>query len=176
MAITKQRKQELMQQYEQWLDRSKGLILAEYTGMTVKEVDALRLKMREVGAEFHIVKNTLGRKALAQAGMEFPAGHMDGSTAIVFAFQDPPAVAKAITEFARTSDFLKLKGGFLGKQAFNAEGVKSLADMPPLPVMRAQLLGLLQTPATRVASVVAGSVRQIVNVVKAYSETQPAGA
>ena len=105
MAITKQRKQELMQQYEQWLDKSKGLILAEYTGMTVKEVDALRLKMREVGAEFHIVKNTLGRKALAQAGMEFPAGHMDGSTAIVFAFQDPPAVAKAITEFARTSDF-----------------------------------------------------------------------
>lgn len=176
MAITKQRKQELMQQYEQWLDKSKGLILAEYTGMTVKEVDALRLKMREVGAEFHIVKNTLGRKALAQAGMEFPAGHMDGSTAIVFAFQDPPAVAKAITEFARTSDFLKLKGGFLGKQAFNAEGVKSLADMPPLPVMRAQLLGTILAPASKLVRTLAEPGRSLAAVIKAKYEPAEAAA
>ena len=176
MAITKQRKQELMQQYEHWLSQSKGLILAEYTGMTVKEVDALRAKVREVGGEFHIVKNTLGLKALAQAGMSVPPGHLEGSTAIVFAFQDPPVVARAIMEFQRSSEFLKVKGGFLGLQAFNAEGVKSLADMPPLPVIRAQLLGTILAPASKLVRTLAEPGRSLAAVIKAKYEPAEAAA
>jgi large subunit ribosomal protein L10 len=176
LAITKKRKQELMQQYEQWLGQSKGLILAEYTGMTMKDIDALRLKVREIGGEFHIVKNTLGRQVLAQAGMTIPPGHMEGSTAIVFAFQDPPAVAKTIMEFSRTAEAFKVKGGYLGQKAFNAEGVKSLAEMPPLPVMRAQILGTILAPASKLVRTLAEPGRSLAAVIKAKYEPAEAAA
>ena len=170
MAISKERKQELMQQYDQWLSQSQALIMTEYSGMTMKDLDGLRAKVREIGGEFHIVKNTLGQKILEQAGMIAPAGLLEGSTAVVFAFRDPPAVAKAVTEFMRTSEFLKVKGGFLGKQAFNAEGVKTLADLPPLPVMRAQLLGTILAPASKLVRTLAEPGRGIAAVIKARYE------
>jgi large subunit ribosomal protein L10 len=174
LAISKQRKVELMQQYEQWVKRSEALIITEYTGLAMKDMDALRTKVREVGGEFHIVKNTLGRRVLADAGMDFPASLMEGSTAIVFAYQDPPAVAKSVTEFMRTVDLLKVKGGFLGKQAVSAEGIKSLADMPPLPVMRSQLLGVFMAPASKLVRTLAEPARGLAAVIQAKYEPETA--
>lgn len=176
MAVTKERKQEILAQYDQWLGKSQALFLTEYTGMTMKEVDGLRAKVREIGGEFHIIKNTLGERAFNQAGFTAPAGFFEGSTAIVFAFQDPPAIAKAVMEYTRTVDKLKVKGGFLGKQSISADGVKSLAELPPLPVMRAQLLGTLLAPASKLVRTLAEPGRQIAAVLKAYSESGAASA
>lgn len=176
LAISKQRKQQVIEEYGQWLQRSQAMILTEYTGMPMKDLDALRAKVREAGGEFHIVKNTLGRKAFESAGYSIPAGFLEGSTAVVFAFQDPPNVAKAVTEFLRTSEFLKVKGGFLGTSTFDAAGVKSLADMPPLPVMRAQLLGTIMAPASKLARTLAEPGRSIAAVIKAYAEPETATA
>ena len=147
MAITKERKNDLIAQYSEWVSRSNALVLTQYVGLTMKDIDALRAKVRESGGEFHIIKNTLAKLAFEQAGLKVPKGQFEGSTAIVFAFADAPAVVKIVTEFAKSSEFLKIKGGFLDKQALTPENVKALAALPPLPVIRAQLLGTLLAPA-----------------------------
>ncbi len=170
MAITKKRRAELVKEYSELLKKSEALVIASYSGLQVKGIDQLRRKVREASGEFHVVKNTLAAHALKEAGLPVPEDLLAGSSAIGFAFTDVPAVAKAMSEFAKDSEFVKVKGGVMGNQVLNPKQVSALADLPPLPVVRAQLLGLLNTPATRLAGTVAGGVRQIVNVVKAYSE------
>lgn len=177
LALTKKRKEELVAQYSEWLKHSQATILAEYSGLSMKNMDALRAKIRETGGEFHIVKNTLGKLAFEKVGLSLPENFFTGSTAVGFAFKDAPALAKAMTEFARTSEALKVKGGYLNNRPMNAEGVKSLADLPPLPVVRAQLLGTLLAPASKLVRTLAEPGRQVAAVIKAYSEaSEPAAA
>jgi len=176
LAITKERKIELITQYGEWLNRSKALVVTEYVGLPMNEIDALRAKVREIGGEFHIVKNTLAKRAFELAGLPVVADQLEGSTAVAFAFQDAPALAKAMTEYARTSEFLKIKGGYLDKQPINADGVKALADLPPLPVIRAQLLGTLLAPASKLVRTLAEPGRMIAAVIKAHAEPNPSPA
>jgi large subunit ribosomal protein L10 len=176
LAITKKRKNELVTQYSAWMQRSKGLVVTEYRGLTMKDLDNLRSKIREAGGEFHVVKNTLVKLAFDQAGLQYPAQQFEGSTAIAISFQDTPALAKVITDFSKTSEFLKIKGGILDNKPLSAENVKSLADLPPLPVMRAQLLGTLLAPASQLARTLAEPGRQIAAVIKAYAEPESSPA
>jgi large subunit ribosomal protein L10 len=106
--------------------------------------------------------------------MDIPENYFGGSTAIGFAFDDAPALAKTLTEYARTSDFLKIKGGCLGIKVMSPEDVKSLADLPPLPVLRARLLGAIQAPAAQLARTLAEPARQIAAVLKAYADREAA--
>lgn len=170
LAITKKRKDELVAQYSEWLQSSQAMIFAEYAGMSMKDLDALRLKVREVGGEFHIVKNTLGKLAFKEAGLPLPEGLFDGSTAVGFAFKDAPAMAKTVVEFAKTAEMFKIKGGFLESNPMNADSVRSLAALPPLPVMRAQLLGVLVAPASKLVRTLAEPARSIAAVIKAHAE------
>jgi large subunit ribosomal protein L10 len=176
LAITKERKNELITQYSEWVNDSKALVLTQYSGLTMKDIDALRAKVRENGGEFHIIKNTLAKRAFEQAGYKVQEGQFEGSTAIVFAFTDAPATVKSVTDFAKTSEFLKIKGGFLEKQALTSEGVKALADLPPLPVVRAQLLGTLIAPAGKLVRTLAEPGRMIAAVIKAHAEPESAPA
>jgi large subunit ribosomal protein L10 len=176
LAITKERKNELIAHYSEWMSRSKALILTQYVGMPMKDIDALRNKVRDAGGEFHIIKNTLAKLAFEQAGLPIPTGQFEGSTAIAFAFADAPAMVKAMTEFAKSSDFLKIKGGYLEKQALTPEGVKALADLPPMPVLRAQLLGTLLAPASKLVRTLAEPGRMIAAVIKAHAEPEAAPA
>jgi large subunit ribosomal protein L10 len=170
LAITKERKREMIDQYNQWLKKSQAMIMTEYTGLPMAQLDNLRGKLREAGGEFHIVKNTLGKRAFEEAGLSMPEDYFEGSTAIGFAFEDAPAAAKALTDFARTTEFLKIKGGFLGDRAITPVDVKALADLPPLDIIRAQLLGVLMAPASRLARTLAEPGRMIAAVIKAYAE------
>ncbi|HSF79653.1 MAG TPA: 50S ribosomal protein L10 [Anaerolineales bacterium] len=174
MAITKEKKREVVAEYGEWVSQSRILIITEYKGLTMKQLDELRAKVREVGGEFHIVKNTLGRLAVEKAGLPLPAGYFEGSSAIGFTYQDAPAMAKAMTEFARTSDFLKVKGGYLGQNPVSADQIKDLADLPPLPVMRAQLMGTILAPASQLARTLAEPARQLAAVLKAYADQKAA--
>ena len=97
MAITKQRKEEVLAQYQDWLKQSQAVILVEYTGSSMKAMDALRARIRESGGEFHVVKNTLVRRAFANSGMEVPDDVLVKSTAVSFAFKDPALTAKALS-------------------------------------------------------------------------------
>ena len=170
MAITKERKEEVLAAYEDWMKRSQAVILVEYTGAKMKDLDGIRAKVRESGGEFHILKNTLARRAFASSGMELPQDYLVKSTAVSFAFTDPASTAKALNEATKGKEFLKVKGGFMSGQALDAAQVKALADMPPLPVVRAQLLGMLQAPAGKLARTIAEPARGLAAVIKAFTE------
>jgi large subunit ribosomal protein L10 len=172
LAITKERKNELVTQYSEWVKRSKALVLTQYVGLTMKDIDALRAKVRENGGEFHIIKNTLAKLAFEQAGLAVQTAQFEGSTAIVFAFTDAPATVKTVTDYVKSSEFLKIKGGYLEKQALTPEGVKALADLPPLPVVRGQLLGTLLAPASKLVRTLAEPGRMIAAVIKAHAEPE----
>lgn len=174
MAISKQRKQEVVMQYADWLKRSQGLVLTEYAGLTMKQLDELRAKVREAGGEFHVVKNTLGKVAFKDAGLLLPEKFLEGSTAVAFAFKDAPAMAKVVSEYAKISEFVRVKGGYLGNNPIEADAVKALADLPPLPVVRAQLLGTLMAPASKLARTLAEPARQLASVLKAYADKDAA--
>jgi len=176
LAISKKRKDEMLADYRDLLEKSKAVFLTEYTGLTMKQLDTLRANLREIGAEYHVVKNSLGKIAFKDAGYEIDESLLTGSTAVGFAFENSPAVAKAISDFAKDLEYVKIKGGFLGEKPMSADDVKALADLPPLPVMRAQLLGVLQAPASKLLRTLAEPGRQIAAVLQAYSEKEGAAA
>ena len=176
MAVSKERKAETLTTYAEWLKKSQAVILVEYTGAKMKDLDNIRAKIREAGGEFHVLKNTLARRAFADGGMSLPAELLEKSTAVSFAFSDPASTAKALNDATKGNEFVKVKGGFMSGQVLNASQVKALADMPPLPVMRAQLLGVLQAPAGKLVRTLAEPARGLAAVIKAFSEKAPAAA
>ena len=176
MAVSKERKGEVLATYAEWLKKSQAVILVEYTGAKMKDLDGIRAKIRESGGEFHVVKNTLVRRVFAEQGMNIPKDMLVKSTAVSFAFTDPASTAKALTEATKGKDAIKVKGGFMSGQALNATQVKALSDMPPLPVVRAQLLGMLQAPAGKLVRTIAEPARGLAAVIKAFTEKAPAAA
>lgn len=170
MAITKQHKEQVLSTYQDWLKRSQAVILVEYTGAKMKDLDNIRAKVRESGGEFHVVKNTLARRVFTDRGMTLPEGYLVQSTAISFAFADPAATAKALSDATKNMEFIKVKGGFMGGQILNPAQVKALAELPPLPAVRAQLLGVLQAPAGKLVRTIAEPARSLASVFRAYSE------
>jgi len=170
LAITKEHKNELVARYVEWTNRSEGLILTEYKGLTMKQIDELRAKIREAGGEFHIIKNTLGKVAFKSAGMPVPEALFLQSTAVVFAFKDAAALAKLVMDYGRTSEAVKIKGGYLGNRPMTADEVRALSELPPLPVVRAQLMGTILAPASKLVRTIAEPARSLAGVFKAYSE------
>lgn len=173
MAFTKDEKDQMMVQYRDWVSKSQAVFMIEYGKMTQKEADAFRAKARDAGGEMHVVKNTLFGKVLEELGIQH--GQMlEKTTMVGFAFNDPPTFAKIVNESTVKSEVFKVKGGLMAGKALTPAQVKSLADMPPLPVMRAQLLGVLMAPASKLVRTLAEPGRSIAGVIKAYSEPAPA--
>jgi len=176
LALSKERKEETLSEYSDWVRRSQAIILVEYTGAKMKDLDNIRAKVRDSGGEFHVVKNTLVRRVFAENGMELPGDYLVKSTAVSFAFTDPASTAKALTDATKGNEFVKVKGGFMTGRALNAAQVKALSDLPPLPVVRAQLLGVLQAPAGKLVRTIAEPARGLAGVIKAFSEKASAAA
>ena len=138
MAFTKQEKKALVETYEKWLKESKAAFVLSYQKMTMKDIDALRAQARETGGEFHVVKNTLMNLALQSAGFE-DTGLFDQSSMLAIAFEDAPSMAKIIDKASSTDSFA-IKGGYLDGAPLTAAEVQTLAKLPAMPQMRAQLL------------------------------------
>ena len=171
MAISKQRKSELMTEYAGQLEQSQGLILADYRGLSVKEISNLRSTVRPMGARFQVVKNRLMKRVLEEAGISVPDDWLIGPTAISFCHEDVPPVAKALTDAAKDlENILHIKGGVLEGAIIDVDGVKALANLPPREVLLAQVLGTINAPATQVTGVVASGIRQVLNVLQAYAD------
>lgn len=171
MAISKERKRDLISQYKSLAESNSAMILTNYSGLNVKQIETLRSQIRESGGEFHIIKNTLAEIAFKEIDVTLPEGALDGPTAIGFASEDAVDVAKAIVDLSKDADVLSIKGAIIDGSLFNSRQVLQLAELPPIPVVRAQLLSLIQTPAGNVARALASSVRQVVNVLNAYSDS-----
>lgn len=176
MAITKERKQALVAEYQDLAKRSKGLILTSYSGLTVKDLQALRNQIRDYGGEFHIVKNTLMDLAFKALDIPMPEAATTGTTAIGFAVDEIPAVAKAIVDLGREGRQIVIKGGVIDGTLFDAAQIERLADLPPMPVVQAQLIGVISAPARQAVGLLAASMRQVMGVLQAYSQREGAEA
>lgn len=176
MAFTKEQKHQLIAQYEEWLKNSQAVFLIEYNLMKMKDIDKLREKAREIGAEIHVTKNTLLKLAMDKAGYD-DIKTMEGTTMCGFAFEDAPGLAKIFSDAAKTNSAMyQIKMGYLDGKLLSPESVKTLAAVPPLPVMRAMLLSTVLASASKLVRTIAEPARQIAAVVKAYSEKEEATA
>jgi large subunit ribosomal protein L10 len=169
LAISKQRKKELVDLYIDMINKSNALFLTEYTGLSVKDLQKLRGEIREVDGTYLVTKNTLLLHALEQTGKPVQADLLVGQLATGFAHSEAPAVAKMLSKFSKDSEQFAIKFGIMDDVFLTAEQVEALANLPTLDELKAQLLGLIQAPARNMASVVAGGVRQVVNVLDAYA-------
>lgn len=170
MALSKDKKQSISARYEQWLGEAEAVFLTEYSGLSMPDFDELRKRIREAGGEFHVIKNTLGRRAFKASGFEVPEADLLGSTAIGLAFSDAAGVAKALSDFAKDKEAVKIKSGFLGKDYLSKQDVTRLATLPALPVVRSQFLALLNTPATQLVRLLNEPGRRVAQVIKANAE------
>lgn len=151
------------------------VIVTQNNGLTVEAVTELRRKVREVGAAYKVAKNRLALRALDGTPFAGISPLLKGPTALAWA-DEPVAVAKVLVEFAKKNDKLVLLGGALGTQTFDVNGVKALAELPSLDELRAQLVGMINTPATRIAAITQAPAGQLARVLGAYARTGDAEA
>ena len=149
------------------------VLVAQNKGLTVADVSELRRRMRAAGATYKVAKNRLATLALEGTRFDGVKPLLKGPTALAWS-TDPVAVAKTAVEFAKTNDKFVVLGGALGTQTLDATGVKALAELPSLETLRAQLLGLIQTPATRIAGVLQAPGGQVARVLAAYAKKDAA--
>jgi len=167
--VDRTQKEKLVASLNQALSSTVAVVVTRQSGLTVAEATRLRRRMREAGASFKVTKNRLARLALKGTPFEGLAPMFTGPTAIAWS-KDPVAAAKAAVEFAKTNEKLVIVGGALGAKALDVAGVQALATMPSLDELRAKLLALLQTPATRIAGVLQAPAGQLARVLKARAE------
>ena len=172
LAISRQKKEELVNEYVERLNDSEAIIITDYRGLSVPEMQELRAVIRQAEGSFTVVKNTLVQLAIKEAGLPEIDEMLIGPVGIGFCQQNVTGVAKAVADFAKKNEILAVKGGLMGAQVMTEAEIKSLASLPSIEVLRAQLLGLINAPATQLTGVVASSVRQLVNVVNAYAENE----
>jgi large subunit ribosomal protein L10 len=149
------------------LGRANLTIVADYRGLTVSDLQTLRGNLRSFGAEFHIAKNTLTRIAATNAGIEGLDSILEGPTALVLAYEDIVGPSKAISDFARISRILSVKGGVMNQKFIPASDVEAVASLPPREVLLAKLVGLLQSPMARTVGVLSGPSRSFAYLMQA---------
>ena len=151
------------------LGSAETLIVADYRGVTNKQLESLRDELLEHGARFRIVKNTLTRRAAEQAGADALLVMLEGPTAIAFVESsgDPAAVAKALAATAKATNVLALRGGILEGKALSGEDVAELATLPPFDVLRAQLVGAIVAPLTQLLALVSTPLRDLHGLIDA---------
>ena len=178
MSLNRNEKAAVVTDVAAQVARSQTLALAEYRGLTVAHLDVLRRQAREKGVYLHVLKNTLARRAVAGTPFEVAAQSMVGP--LIYGFsEDAVAAAKVISDFAKGNDKLIVKAGAYAGKALNADGVKALASIPSKEVLLAQLLGLMQSPISRLARVLAAIAEQRTTpaaAAEAAPATEPAAA
>jgi large subunit ribosomal protein L10 len=150
-----------------------SVVVAHYAGITVAQMNDLRSKMRAAGGTVKVAKNRLAKIALQGTGSEGIVDLFKGQTLIAYS-TDPIAAPKVASEFAKGNDKLVILGGAMGATALNADGVKALATLPSLDELRARLVGMIATPATRIAQVVNAPAAQLARVFGAYARKDEA--
>jgi large subunit ribosomal protein L10 len=176
--VDRTEKREFVAGLHQALAGTSMIVVTHNTGLTVAEATDLRRRMRTAGVTFKVAKNRLAHLALEGTPFDGLKPLLKGPTALAWS-TDPVAAAKATVEFARTNERLVLIGGALGTQTLDASGVRALAELPSLDELRARIVGMIATPATRVAGVLQGSAGQLARVFGAFarkSEEEQAAA
>jgi large subunit ribosomal protein L10 len=163
-----EKKAEIVEQLTELLSQNKFIIAAEYRGLSVSEMSQLRRQLREMNAEFHVVKNTLAKFAAEKAGKPGLSQYFQGPIALALCQGDATQLAKALSAYARASKTaLTIKGGILDVRVLSTQEIYSLATLPPMDVMRARLLGVLQGPIYSLHNVLSANLRALSTLLNA---------
>ncbi len=166
-------KREFVTSLNEVFKTSGSIVVAHYAGLSVAQMNDLRTKMREAGGTVKVAKNRLAKIALKGTDAEGISGLFQGQTMI--AYSDDPIVApKVAVDFAKTNDNLVVLGGSMGTTELDEDGVKALASLPSIDELRAKIVGMISTPATRIAQVVNAPAGQLARVVGAYANKDEA--
>jgi large subunit ribosomal protein L10 len=167
LAITREKKETIVNEYVEKLRRSQAVIVSEYRGLSTKQLQGLRRDLRGAQSELAVSKNTLIARALAQVGLPAPDELLTGPVAVTFCYDEVSAPAKVLTKFAKDSKIMVLRGGLMGQSVFNEAGVQSLTELPSKEQLRGQVVGTLQSPMSGLVNVLAGTLRGFMNVLNA---------
>jgi len=162
-------KEKAIAELQHTFEGTESIVVTQYDGLTVGQLTDLRNKMRENGVSYKVSKNRLVLRALQGTRFEGIGSMLKGPVGIATS-KDPVAAAKVAWEFAKTNDKLKILGGALGSEIMNLSGIESLSKLPSLDEIRAKFIALLQTPATRIATISKEPAGQMARVVKAYAD------
>ena len=167
--MDRQQKRDFIASLSDILADTSFVLVAQNKGLTVADVSDLRRKMRAAGATYKVAKNRLAIRALDGTRFDSISPLLKGPTALAWS-RDPVAVAKTAVDFAKTNDKFVILGGALGTQNLNPDGIKALAELPSLDTLRAGLLGMIQTPATRIAGILQVPGSQLARVLSAFAK------
>jgi large subunit ribosomal protein L10 len=170
--MRRDQKEQVVEELTARLKAADTLLVADYRGLTMPQIDDLRSRLLESGARFTVVKNTLTRRAAEAAGTEALLTLLDGPSAIAFleADGDMVAAAKALADSARETNVLEIRGGILQGRAMTADEVQSLAKLPPEDVLRGQVLGAIVAPLTALAGLLSAPLQNLVGLIDARIE------
>lgn len=165
-------KERVVAELTERLKSSETVIVADYRGLTMPQIDELRTRLIEAGARFHVVKNTLTKRAAEEAGADALLALLEGPTALAFIESggDPVAVAKALGDTAKSTQVLEIRGGVLEGKAMSAEQVADLAKLPPVDVLRGQVMGAIVAPLMTVVGLFNAPLRDLVGLIDARIE------
>lgn len=169
MPISKQAKEELVTELLDDLKKTQALILTDYRGLPVAELQKLRNQLRGMKTEMHVAKNTLIELALQRAGMPVPQDLLAGPTALIFCYNDIAGPAKSLNDFLKDKG-IKVKGAIMGSSVLRGAEAEALAYLPTREQLFGKLLGTINAPSAQVAGVVASGIRQVLYVLKARAE------
>jgi large subunit ribosomal protein L10 len=170
--MQKEDKEKLVAELTERLRSSQALLVADYRGLTMTAIDDLRGELLKHGARFSVVKNTLTRRAAEAAGADALLALLEGPTAIAFleAEGDPVAAAKALSDAARTTRILAIRGGVLEGRTISADEVENLAKLPPVDILRGQVLGAITGPLTTIVGLFAAPLQNLIGLIDARIE------
>jgi large subunit ribosomal protein L10 len=167
-AIPTLEKERAVQEIGELLSRSKGAILTDYRGLTVSEITELRRRLREQKAEYHVVKNTLFRRAMIDGEGLVP--YLEGPTAVAFALEDPVGPAKVLLDFMREKRKAALKAGLIDGRVYDLDQVTALSKLPPRPVLLSQVVGAIQGPISGLVFTLQGVISNFVYTLQAIAD------
>jgi len=159
--VNRAEKQGSIKEIQEVIEQNEAFYLVDFKGLKVKDISALRDRVRETSGHLKVVKNTLLKKAAEGTGLAGADEWMEGPTALAWAATDPIPLAKALVTFAKENPNLKVKGGVVDGKAVDASGVETLSRLPGLDQIRAGLIGLLQAPATKLAVLLQTPARNV---------------
>ncbi len=160
--MIREEKKQLVNELQEKLKKVKAAFVADYKGLKVEQMTALRKSLRAVSVEFKVVKNTLARIAIKDAGAQSLKDYFEGTTAVAMSYADPVATAKILAQFAKDEPKFKLKAGLLGGKIMNLKEIMALSELPPRDVLLGKLAGVLSAVPRGLVGVLSGVPRKFV--------------